>query len=69
MLYGVLQGGREQFPLARGSRVRCKRFINVTVTFAIMVEIAFVGKRIFNVILLVDLRIYTVSQKNKTPNF
>ena len=44
------------FPLARGSRVRCKRFINVTVTFAIMVEIAFVCKRIFNVILIVDLR-------------
>ena len=34
---------------------RCKRLVNVTVTFAIMVEIAFVCKRIFNVILLVDL--------------
>ena len=57
MLYGVLQkeGEGAVSPDYRGSRVRCKRFVNVTVTFAIMVEIAFVCKRIFNVILLVDL--------------
>jgi len=49
MLCRILQGegGQRQFPQARGSRVGCKRFINVTVTFAIIVEIAFVCR--FNV--------------------